>query len=289
LLLDTTHKKWAVGTLALGLASFLLYLGLRRAAGGEWTGGSTAGLWFGIAAAGLMVFAGLLAALRKAPSWWWLGTRKTWLRGHIWFGLLSGFIALLHSGFRWGGYLEQALWVVLLLTLVSGVFGLILQQFLPRLITLRVQREAPYEQIPHLCVELRHRADKILDDIFAMDVTASQASVLASQTGLGAKMQLQQFYETHVRPYLSPRQPPRPMLANPLRAETAFARIRALPGLVDVKPKLIDLEDLCEERRQLAEQERLHQWLHAWLLCHIPLSAVLLVLGVAHVVSALYY
>jgi hypothetical protein len=289
LLLDTTHKKWAVGTLALALASFLLYLWLRRAAGSEWTGGSTAGLWFGIAAAALMVFAGLLAALRRVPSWWWLGTRKTWLRGHIWFGLLSGFIALLHSGFSWGGPLERVLWVVLLLTLVSGVFGLVLQQFMPRLITLRIQREAPYEQIPHLCAELRRRADKLLDQVFATDVIASQASILASQTGLGAKMQLQQFYETHVRPFLGPEQPPRPMLGNPLRAETAFARIRALPGLVDAKAQLVALEDLCEERRQLAEQERLHHWLHAWLFCHIPLSVVLLVLGVAHVVSALYY
>jgi hypothetical protein len=289
LLLDTTHKKWAVGTLALALAAFLLYVFLRGRAGGEWTGGSRAGLWFGIAAGFLMVLAGFLAALRRVPSWWWLGTRKTWLRIHIWFGLLSGFVALLHSGFRWGGLLETALWVVLFLTLVSGVYGLVLQQFMPRLITLRVEREAPYEQIPHLCHELRRRGDKIVDDVFAMDVTASQASVLASQTGLGAKMQLQQFYETHVRPYLSPRQPPRPMLGNPLRSETAFARMRALPGLVDVKDKLTALEDLCEERRQLAEQERLHHWLHVWLLLHIPLSVVLLVLGVAHVVSALYY
>ena len=87
--------------------------------------------------------------------------------------------------------------------------------------SLRVQREAPYEQIPHLCAELRHRGDKILDEIFAMDVTASQASILASQTGLGAKMQLQQFYETHVRPYLGPPVAawPPPCLRRPRRSD----------------------------------------------------------------------
>ena len=52
---------------------------------------------------------------------------------------------------------------------------------------------------------------------------------------------------------------------------------------------LDELEALCRERRRLAEQERLHGWLHGWLLLHIPLSAALLVLGVAHAVTALYY
>ena len=49
----------------------------------------SAGLWFGSAGSLLMIYAGLLAAHRKVPSWWFLGARKTWLRGHVWLGLLS--------------------------------------------------------------------------------------------------------------------------------------------------------------------------------------------------------
>jgi hypothetical protein len=29
------------------------------------------------------------------------------------------------------------------------------------------------------------------------------------------------------------------------------------------------LEDLCERRRQLDEQARLHGWLHGWILVHL--------------------
>jgi hypothetical protein len=58
---------------------------------------------------------------------------------------------------------------------------------------------------------------------------------------------------------------------------------------VEVKEQVTELQRLCDERRQLAEQERLHRLLHGWLLVHIPLSAVLLVLGVAHAVMSLYY
>ena len=80
-----------------------------------------------------MVYAGLLSAMRNVPSWWWIGPRQTWMRGHIWLGLLSGVLILCHSGYRWGGPLEIALWVVLIAMLMTGIYGLVLQQVLPRL------------------------------------------------------------------------------------------------------------------------------------------------------------
>src|SRR5262249_49120930 len=93
-------------TLALAAAALGGDWWLDRLTPGGLTGGSTAGLAFGILGSGLMVYAGLLSALRKVPGWSWLGARQTWLRGHIWLGLLSGVLILCHSGFRWGGWLE---------------------------------------------------------------------------------------------------------------------------------------------------------------------------------------
>src|SRR5437879_12355382 len=109
----------------------------RRTPGGV-TGGSRVGLCYGILGSALMMFAGLLSGLRRVPSWWWIGSRTAWLKGHIWLGLLSGVVILCHSGFRWGGLLEQILWIVLGLVLVSGILGLLAQQVLPRMITTRV-------------------------------------------------------------------------------------------------------------------------------------------------------
>jgi hypothetical protein len=48
-----------------------------------------------------------------------------------------------------------------------------------------------------------------------------------------------------------------------------------------------DLEDICDEARQLLRQERLHHWMHGWLLLHIPLSLALILLGAVHAVMAL--
>jgi hypothetical protein len=50
-----------------------------------------------------------------------------------------------------------------------------------------------------------------------------------------------------------------------------------------------DLQSICDEARQLQKQQRLHHWLHLWLLVHIPISLALIVLGAVHAVMALKY
>ena len=60
-----------------------------------------------------------------------------------------------------------------------------------------------------------------------------------------------------------------------------------LPAIVH--PRLEDLENICEEERQLNRQEQLHHWLHWWLLVHVPVSFALLLLGAVHAVMALFY
>jgi hypothetical protein len=289
LLIDSTHRRWLASTILLASIAVAVYAWFYARTPGGLSGGSTVGLWYGILGSALMIYAGLLSALRKVPSWWWLGARKTWLKGHIWLGLLSGVFILCHSGFRWGGVLEKALWIVFILTLLTGLFGLFLQQFLPRLITTRVFCEGPYEQIPHLCKIMARRADRLMASIWDVPSEGTVMNIAASQMGIGAKIQLQEFYESQVLPFLSGPARRSVLLAKPLQAENAFGRLKALPGLAEVKPQIEEMEQLCGERRQLAEQERLHHLLHGWLLVHVPLSVSLLVLGVAHAVVSLYY
>src|SRR5262249_57047178 len=111
-------------TVGLSLGAVACYLWLDRRAPGGLGGGDLPGLGFGLAGFALMLYAGALSLLRRVPSWWWLGARKTWLKGHVWLGLLSRVLCLCHSGFRWGGPLEQVLMVLLAATLATGVAGL---------------------------------------------------------------------------------------------------------------------------------------------------------------------
>jgi hypothetical protein len=276
-----------IGAAALAVYFVFVWLSPR-----ELTGGSTVGLWYGVIGSALMIYAGLLSALRRVPAWWWIGARKTWLRGHIWFGLLSAVFLLCHSHFRWGGPLERLLWYIFIGVLATGVFGLLLQQLLPRLMTTRVPAEAPYEQIPHLCRVMRKRADALVDSICGPkvaeehDIESTRGAAKIAEDG---KTQLRAFYEHDLRPFLDQDPPRSSPLFNPLQTESRFAKLRQLSGMDELQPQLGQLATLCEERRLLRDQERLHFWLHSWLLVHVPLTVALLVLGIAHVVRSLYY
>jgi hypothetical protein len=50
-----------------------------------------------------------------------------------------------------------------------------------------------------------------------------------------------------------------------------------------------DLENICEEERQLLQQERMHALLHGWLIVHVPLSFAMMALAVVHVFMALRF
>ncbi len=77
-------------------------------------------------------------------------------------------------------------------------------------------------------------------------------------------------------------------LADPGKASGIFEELRKrVPPMV--RETVEDLEDICEEERQLSRQARLHHWLHGWLLLHIPVSLALLVLGAVHAYKALRF
>src|SRR5436305_14133383 len=70
-LIDRRQTRWAVATVAVGVASVGLYLWLDRRSETPLTGGSRVGLWYGVAGSLLMIYAGLLSAHRLFPAAWW--------------------------------------------------------------------------------------------------------------------------------------------------------------------------------------------------------------------------
>jgi hypothetical protein len=267
------------------VAALVLYWRLGRDVPSGLSGGSVVGIRYGFAAAALLLFALALAGLRLVPKWWWIGSRAFWLRGHIWLGTFSLVLLLCHSGFRWGGLLERALWLVLALTLATGFLGLGLQQLLPRLMTARVPCETPYEQLPALCRRLGREAD-----VVAETLQRNGALPMRSREQLG------RLYNDQVRPFLVGNGARVSASLDPAKAAEWFGQVRSwadarasAPEREQLEMSLGQLEGFCTERRLLAEQERLHWWLHAWLYVHVPLSAALVVLATVHALVASFY
>jgi hypothetical protein len=258
-------------------------------------GGTIPGMLYGIGGSALMLFAGLLSARKQVPTWR-LGSAQVWLKGHIWLGLLSVPLILFHSGFQWGGLLERVLMWLFLLIVASGLVGLGLQQFLPRLMIKLVPMETIYEQIPHVCSVILMNADSMISQVCGPlgieepiagpeEKAKKKARATDPVEGSGP---LRDFYLNEVRPFLQKKDVTHLMLANPARAAAIFDQVR----IILPQPLHAPLEQLatyCEERRQLALQARLHTWLHGWLFIHVPLSIALLILGIVHTVTALWY
>jgi hypothetical protein len=91
-----------------------------------------------------------------------------------------------------------------------------------------------------------------------------------------------------IEPYLMTGRDPRSLLGTKRKNASFFGELRRLAP-PDLRDAVASLAELCERRRQLAIQERLHSWLHGWMLVHLPLSAALMVLLVGHVFMALCF
>ena len=298
MLIDRTHRPWAIASAGILAAAAVVYLAAVSFSEQPWSGGSALGLAYGIGGFGMMVFAALLS-VRKKFRIWRVGRAQTWMRGHLWLGLLSLPIILFHAGFAFGGPLTRVMMWLFIIVIVSGLAGAALQHVLPRVMFERLPMETIYEEIPHVRAQLVTESETIM---------AAACGALAVVSGrrpsgrrpirprswrapCGSMPTIQRRSASSISRRWRRSSPTRMAcmrIANRVHAGQAFARLRmVLPP--SFHGAIADLENICEEERQLVRQKTLHLWLHGWLLTHIPLSFALLALAVVHILTALRY
>ncbi len=324
--IDKTQRGWALASVALLAISAFVYALYAFESPQSPRGGSAVGLTFGVIGFAFMIFAALLGARKRIPTWR-VGRAQAWMRGHLWLGFLALPMILFHGGFHFGGTLTRVLMWLLIITVLSGVFGAALQHCIPRLMTTDVPLETIYDEIGRVRTLLREEADRAIESICgnlglaklsndegqraggftalrsiagsavplrtsaAVSAGASAAVAAASEIillGEEESAPLRRFYLNEMRPFLERPKQRGQRLGDAATANSAFAGLRTLlPTAAHIT--LANLEDICDEARQLARQERMHRWLHGWLLLHIPLSLALILLGAVHAVMALRY
>jgi hypothetical protein len=300
--IDKTHRPWMNATILLFVIATVGYIIYALSSVKGPSGGSVVGLIYGIAGYGMMLYAGLLGARKKRPVWR-IGKAQTWMRGHLWLGLLSFPIILYHAGFAWKGMLTEVMMILFFIVILSGLVGAALQHYLPHALTQRIPLETIYEEIPHVRKQLRDEADMLVSSICGpmgdnAIVAAEQADLSPAVATAGVtvlvevepedKEHFREVYVGKIRPFLENPDSKSLELANPRLSEGVFTGLRKLlPS--EVHSVVDDLENICEEERQLHRQRGMYQWLHGWLIVHVPLSIALLVLGGIHAIVALRY
>jgi hypothetical protein len=283
-------------------------------------GASLVGFWFGVVGGVIILFECFLWVRKKYLRAWRIGRTQRWMRAHIWLGLWTVPLLVLHSGLRWGGTLSTVLLALLLIVVASGIWGLVLQQWLPRRLLDDVPAETIYGQIDHVAQFLSGEAERLILAVCgppeAERATGRQEEEVAERAATGyltigavrsaGRVQgkvletrvptapvpdtepLRTFFHESVAPFLSGGSRSASPLRYPNRAAAMFENLRTrLPAAAH--PALLALENISDQRRQLDHQARLQWWLHSWLWVHLPLSGSLLVLMIVHIVVALKY
>jgi hypothetical protein len=257
--------------------------------------GSVVGLWVwppqpssGLAVTcGLIAGAIVLSEMAILPRKWFrgrrLGNTRVWMRWHVWLGMVCLPVVLIHAGFGFGGPLPTATLVLFLAVTVSGIWGLIMQQWLPQKMLAEIPGEVVASQIDFVGEYHAAEAFRLVEALVTVPPEAAAAAPLVIGR---AATELLAFRDTILIPYL--RGDWQSPLAARTEADRSFVRLRdATPSLAH--PILDRLRELTELRRQWDAQARLNFWLHNWLVIHLPLSVAMTGLMLLHAVRALKY
>lgn len=262
-------SRWLTAFLMSTVACLLMYLA--NILFSEVNPGNWWGLSYGIVASLLMLGAVLYAVKRRLPRYK-LGTARTWVQFHVYGGTLAALLVLMHSGFTLPtGLMNWSLWLLSLWVTVSGLFGVFLQRWIPKILSSGLSVEAVYERIPELVSQIRERAEKIVGE--------------CTQT-------VQDFYKTNIAAVLvAPQAKPVYYLdvTGGIQAQLRqFEYVRKVLTSEE-KEKLDVLEAMYRAKLELDAHFTLQRPLRWWLYTHVPLSLVLVVLVVLHIYAVVIY
>jgi len=237
--------------------------------------GSVWGMGFGIAAAILMVGAagfGLRRRMIKHTKNFGAGRAQSWVQFHVYAGSLALLLVLMHSGFRLPtGTLTWWLFILSLWVTLSGLLGVFLQKWIPKILTSGLSIEVVYERIPELIEEIRDRAETLVvlstDPVKDFYRKNMAPALIGPQTKLIYYLDITGGVHSHVKQfeYLS----------------------KLLPS--EEKERLTQLQSYYKTKLEVDAHYTLQKALRWWLYLHVPASLVLILLVGLHVYAVIYY
>jgi hypothetical protein len=312
MVINKLHIPWAVVTLLLTVLMALIYLANFHPATVPWlslptwfgprpplrntVGGTPLGLIYGSLAFLVFVFAAAIN-LRKKFRNLPLGSVELWLRAHIWFTVLTIPLVLFHCGFKLGGLHTSLIFWLYVVVMVSGFFGLAMQQLMPGLMKERLTREFVFEQIPSMKkrnlqgVEDLLRRLKEEEDHDSSEAASGSSSNfsgsanVAVEQEIGARTMLVEFLRKEVLPFLRKAKISGHRLAKVQNSNNRFRLVKA--NLPQALHKDLDrVQQAVDDRRFMELQTNCQLWLHSWLLIHAPISFLLIIFTAWHAIVA---
>lgn len=237
-------------------------------------GGSWLGYTLGTIGAGLIVWLALLGIRKRAMTrgrW----SLKAWTSAHVYLGLALIVVGTLHTGFQLGWNVHTLAWVLMMLVIVSGIYGITVYAVLPQgLSDSRSEMTGPQmiNSVSQFDKQLQHAAQPLSDS----DSAIVLGSLGQDPFGGSAWRRLTGNYRN-----------------DPNRDALAYMRDRLEEVPVKERPAVEQVVDLLEKKA--AALSRLRGYiqrrglLEVWLFVHVPLTFVLIAALFAHIISVFFY
>jgi len=260
------HKgfRWlwiALALCAVSIAGYLLIDQQPRPNGGTWYGYTLGTIGFA-----LILWLSLLGVRKRRinPGAWSL---KAWTSAHVYLGLSLIVIGTLHTGFQIGWNVHTLAYVLMLLVIATGIYGVYVYATLPASLSANRKEMTRAQMLDALTA-----IDRQLESA-AQPLGRVEADLVIDALGQdifsgGALARLTGSY-------------PGCATARALRGigtgSEAAARVAAL------------LEKRSEQLAQIRGALRIRAMLEIWLFIHIPLTVALIAALTAHVISVFFY
>lgn len=199
-----------------------------------------------------------------------LGRSEVWLEFHLYAGVFTGVLFLLHVRLRWPtGWFEIVLTLLYAIVMVSGVLGIIISRGWPKRLTAR-GGEVPFDRIPVVRRQLREEAEAL-----ALNSVAEAKSATIAE-----------FYTRRLHTFFAG---PQHMLAHLFEIRLPLNALLHDLGdlnrfLNESERKVVEqLTALVRQKDGLDYQHALQLTLRLWLFIHIPVTYSLMLWAIAHI------
>lgn len=253
-------------------------------------GGTVLGYALGTLGAALIVWLSYFGVRKRryASS---AGSVQGWLSAHVYLGVALVVVALLHSGFQFGMNVHTLAFVIMVLVVVSGLYGVFVYTKYPQRMS-ENRGGAPRSELIDQLNEIDRRSLRL-----ASNLGADFAEFVASgvqRTQLGAT--LWERLKARDSSQILLREGGQTRITANAGQETALdwlAEQQSISGDAETAAGIGELSALIRNKRrllrQLGEDLQLQAKLEIWLYAHVPLSIALLVALFVHILTVFIY
>ena len=219
------------------------------------------------------------------------GTVQGWLSAHVYLGLALPIVVLLHAGFQFGFNVHTLAFVLMMLVVLSGLYGVFIYTKYPERISDNrggASRPELFDQLD----DIDSRSNRVAKDLPAPFGELVQSGATRTQLGGTLWSRLRGLDNSTI---VLPNQGQSNAVPNTGQeaAMDWLADEQSRATDADSAAKIGELSALLRNKRrllrQLREDLRLQAAMELWLYFHVPLTAGLLMALVAHIVTVFLY